>query len=214
MHSPLTITEIHHHSDALAPDPDGTQYLLLSNLFAADKTPWQDLSIACPLGAPVFTQVTTLAGGVATATFTCAKNMHIANELKVFVAGAANLLAVQADGDSRAVYLKNDTEAGQSVAVTIISTAGEQVTGTVDVPAGQTRLVSLVDNVLTAVKADFPQGDIEGEGTDVTGACLSNPSPDTAVYDLTGRRAATSTHGQRVLQPGLYIVDGHKKILK
>ena len=160
----------------VAPDPNGTQYLLLSNLFAADKTPWQNLSIACPLGAPVFTQVTTLAGDMATATFTCVQNMHIANELKVFVTGAANLVAVQADGNSRAVYLKNDTEAGQSVAVTIINLSGEQVTGTVDVPAGQTRLVSLVDNTLTAVKADFPQGDIEAEGTDVTSESLSNPS--------------------------------------
>ena len=68
----------------VAPDPDGTQYMLLSNLFASDTTPWTDLSISCPLGAPVFTQKTAIANGVSTATFNCKQNMHIANEFKVW----------------------------------------------------------------------------------------------------------------------------------
>ena len=198
----------------VAPDPDGTQYLLLSNLFAADKTPWENLSISCPLGAPVFTQNTTLVGRTATATFSCAQNMHVANELKVFVTGTDNLTAVQAKDDSRAVYLKNDTEKDQTVTVTLISLEGEQVKGTVTIPAGQTRLVSLVDNAVTAAAAVFPGGDTGGEGTGVTSKAMNNPS-SASVYDLTGRRVATATGARRLsLQPGVYIVDGQKTILQ
>ena len=163
----------------VAPDPDGTQYMLLSNLFAQDNTPWTDLGISCPLGAPVFTQNTAIANGVSTATFTCKQNMHIANEFKVFVAGAQSLTAIQAEGDSRAVYLKNNLIYEQMVTVTIINASGEQVTDNVMVPESGTILVSLSDNKITATKADFPQGDTEEEGVDVTAEYLLNPSFET-----------------------------------
>ena len=160
------------------------------------------------------TQNTTLVGRTATATFSCAQNMHVANELKVFVTGADNLTAVQAKDDSRAVYLKNDTEKDQTVTVTLISLEGEQVRGTVTIPAGQTRLVSLVDNAVTAAAAVFPGGDTGGEGTGVTSKAMNNPS-SASVYDLTGRRVATATGARRLsLQPGVYIVDGQKTILQ
>ena len=194
----------------VAPDPDGTQYLLLSNLFAADKTPWKDLTISCPLGAPVFTKNTTIADGKASATFTCVQNMHIANELKVFVAGAANLTAVQAENDSRAVYLKNDTKASQSVTVTIISLSGEQVAGTVEIPAGQTRLVTLSDNTVTATQADFPQGGIEDEGTDVTSEYLNNPSfeADKTANLSAENNTADGLRGYKVTAPSQWTRTG------
>ena len=160
----------------VAPDPDGTQYLLLSNLFAPDNTPWTDLSITCPLGAPVFTQKTKIANGVSTATFTCKQNMHVANEFKVFIAGAESLTAVQEEGNSRAVYLKNNLIVEQEVTVTIINALGKQVTGKLMIPENGTILVSLSDNKITTEAADFPFGDTEEEGIDVTGQYLSNPS--------------------------------------
>ena len=127
----------------VVPDPDGTHYLLLSNLFAADSVRWAGLSVVCPLGAPVFTVPTTLYGATATATFACARHQHIANELKVFVMGAAGLSAQQTATDSRAVSLHNPTAAAQRVTVVILSPAGRPVTSPVTVAAGATSLVSL-----------------------------------------------------------------------
>ena len=127
----------------VVPDPDGTQYLLLSNLFAADTVRWSNLRVVCPLGAPVFTVPTTLYGASATATFSCARHQHIANELKVFVMGAAGLTAVQSADNSRAVTLHNPTTTAQRVTVVIISAKGRYVTSPVVVPAGATCRVSL-----------------------------------------------------------------------
>ena len=127
----------------VVPDPDGTHYLLLSNLFAADSVRWAGLSVVCPLGAPVFTVPTTLYGATATATFACTRHQHIANELKVFVMGAAGLSAQQTATDSRAVSLHNPTAAAQRVTVVILSPAGRPVTSPVTVAAGATSLVSL-----------------------------------------------------------------------
>ncbi len=140
----------------LVPDPDGTYYLLLTNLFASDTTPWEDLTVTCPQGAPVFTQVTTLAGSDATATFYCAKNYNIANELKLFVSGATNLKAVQADENSRAAYLQNEQGSDQNVTVYIIDENGTTQSGSVTVPANGCVLVSLSGGSVTTTNADFP----------------------------------------------------------
>ena len=161
----------------IAPDPDGTQYLLLSNLFAADKTPWNDLTVSCPLGAPVFTVLTNIANGEATASFTCAQNMHIANELKVFVAGAKSVEAIQAEGDSRAVFIRNKTEEEQTLYITIIGEDGSQMPITVPLPALATRFISIEDGSPKAEPANFPtDGDVEQPSTDVTETALLNPS--------------------------------------
>ena len=140
----------------LVPDPDGTYYMLLTNLFAADDTPWEDLTVTCPNGAPVFTQETTIEGNNAKATFYCAQNYNIANEFKVFVKGATNLKAVQADENSRAAYLKNETSSAQSTTVTIIDEDGNARSASVSIPANATRLVALNGSAVTATDADYP----------------------------------------------------------
>ena len=140
----------------LVPDPDGSGSLLLTNLFADDDTPWQNLCVTCPTGAPVFTQATAIAGPYSTATFYCAQNHHIANELKVFVSGATALKAVQADENSRAVYLKNEQRAAQTVTVTIIDADGAAHSASVSVPAGRTKFVALSGSTVVSSAAPWP----------------------------------------------------------
>ncbi len=140
----------------LVPDPDGTYYMLLTNLFADDSTPWEDLTVTCPEGAPVFTQETAIEGNNAKATFYCAQNYNIANEFKVFVKGATQLMAVQEDENSRAVYLKNETSSSQTATVTIIDPTGTSRSSAVTIPANSTRLVSLSGTAVTATEAEFP----------------------------------------------------------
>ena len=160
----------------VVPDPDGTHYMLLSNLFASDKTPWKDLEVTCPKGAPVFTQNTLLVGDKSTATFACKQNQHIANELKVFVKDAVRLTAVQDPADSRSIYLRNDSTISQTISISIIDRDGKTVEGIVTLPAKTSWKVALSEGAVTAEEATFPEGDIEDEGTDVTADYLLNPS--------------------------------------
>lgn len=140
----------------LVPDPDGTYYMILSNLFADDTTPWENLTVTCPDGAPVFTQVTDIAGSNATSTFHCAKNFNIANELKFFVRGATALKAVQEDGDSRAAYLMNEGSSSQSMTVTIIDEDGTAHSDNVSIPALTSVYVRLSGGNISVVSIPFP----------------------------------------------------------
>ena len=140
----------------LVPDPDGTYYLLLTNLFADDYTPWENLSVTCPLGAPVFTQTTAIAGANSTATFYCAKDFNIANELKVFVKDATALNAVQADENSRAVYLQNEQTSAQNVTVSIIDPDGATRSASISVPANGCVLVRLNGGSVVQESATWP----------------------------------------------------------
>ncbi len=140
----------------LVPDPDGTYYMILANLFADDDTPWENLTVSCPEGAPVFTQVTDIAGNNATSTFHCARNFNIANELKIFVKGATALKAVQEDGNSRAAYLMNEGKSAQSLTVTIIDEDGAAHSSSVSVPSLTSVYVRLSGGNISVVSAPFP----------------------------------------------------------
>ncbi len=142
----------------LVPDPDGTYYMILANLFADDDTPWENLTVSCPEGAPVFTQVTDITSDNATATFHCAKNFNIANELKIFIKGGNNLQAVQEDGNSRAAYIKNVGTSTQRTTITIINKNGEAKTSDFTISAGSTIYVDLVndDYIRSVGGQEFP----------------------------------------------------------
>ena len=140
----------------LVPDPDGTHYLLLTNLFADEATPWENLCVTCPLGAPVFTQPTVLQGEKATATFRCAPNGHFANALKVFVIGGQKLQAVQDTDDCRVVYLHNPRSKTQTVTVSIIDPDGVVRNGRITLPRRSTQRISLSGNCVVAQAAQCP----------------------------------------------------------
>ena len=69
----------------IVPDPDGAHYLLLSN-FASDCKCTLS-AVTCPLGAPVFSQPTTITDSKASATFACETNHSVSDVLRVFVKG-------------------------------------------------------------------------------------------------------------------------------
>ncbi|MBR3454047.1 MAG: hypothetical protein IKH26_01870 [Bacteroidaceae bacterium] len=140
----------------IACDPDGTHYMLLSNLFADDNTPWP-LTVTCRYGAPVFNQTTNIAGNNSSATFYCVRNFNIAQELRVFVEGeGTHVKAVQADENPSAAYISNESASSQTVSVTIIAKDGNIATGSVTIPAGGCKFVEANGSGVNAVTADFP----------------------------------------------------------
>lgn len=134
----------------LVPDPDGTYYLLISNLFANDDSTWKNLCINCPLGAPVFSQPTTIQGKNATATFHCPKDGHIANELKVFISGGKGLKAVQDSDNSRAILLQNPLRKTQTVTVAIIDSTGVIRSQPFSLQGRSTQHIQLIDGQVVA----------------------------------------------------------------
>ena len=110
----------------IAPDPDGTHYLLLSNF--CSESPETHLSgITCPLGAPVFTSLTTINDSHSSATFQAETNHSYAQPLTIFVKG--NNIEAQLD--------KNNPEAA-------ILTAKKKTKVTVSfIIHGQTKTESL-----------------------------------------------------------------------
>lgn len=138
----------------VVPDPDGTNYLLLSNLFGSSSA--FPINITCEKGAPVFTRVTDISDNYASASFTCVQNYNIANELKVFISGATKLQAVQADEDSRAAYIYNNGDAVQTVGITIIDEDGNQISDNITISKGAQIYVSNVDGAIKTTTADFP----------------------------------------------------------
>ena len=154
LHSLASCPEGYH--GAIVPDPDGTNYLLISNLFSATEAEWQ-LSVTCPLGAPVFAQVTTFdSSGKANSSFHCAQNYHIANVLKVFLANAnANIQAVQADENPQAAYIYNAGSSSRTVTVKIVGENGVK-SKSVSVAAGKCYLVSLEGGSIQTTTVNFP----------------------------------------------------------
>jgi hypothetical protein len=85
----------------IAADPDGTQFLFLSN-FVSD-VPCKLSDIACEQGAPVFSEPTTINNGKSSATFLAEQNHAVGNTLKFFLTGDG-IKAIQAKNDSSVVF--------------------------------------------------------------------------------------------------------------
>lgn len=139
----------------IAPDPDGTHYLLISNYYGTATTKAVIEGVTCPEGAPVFTQVTDIDQSKSYATFSCTQNYSIANELKVFVQGSG-LEAVQADGDPASIYLRNSNAEEVTAVVTILKDEAK-VRGNVQIPSGGVVLVgSGTEELAVSPVSDFP----------------------------------------------------------
>ncbi len=68
----------------IASDPDGHEYLLLSN-FCGSTTEQTVCNVKCQYGAPVFSVPTTINGNNSSARFTIAENHSVAEPLSVFI---------------------------------------------------------------------------------------------------------------------------------
>lgn len=171
----------------IAADPDGTNYLLLSNFVSDRKCELKN--ICCELGAPVFTTPTLIIGGRSSATFIAEINHSVSNVLKVFVKDA-DITALQAEGDSCAAYLQNLQGKSVAAQVSIIS-GGCVVEGTAEIGKNSCVKVSVEGGKLRVEEADMPSTQTKDlyEGyTDITEETLLNASfeEDETYGDPTG----------------------------
>ena len=105
----------------IAPDPDGTLYLLLSNFAGNNSCVLED--ITCKLGAPVFRTLTTVTDSKASAEFDCAVNHSVSDALCVFVKGTG-LTAIQDAQDPYVAYIDVEGKCPVDVTVSIVCEEG------------------------------------------------------------------------------------------
>lgn len=157
----------------LAADPDGTYYLALANFKSLEKATLSD--VETEFGAPVFSTETQIKNNKSTADFIAQINNSCVNVIRAFVKGA-NVTAIQDADDNGAIYLQNDNAAAVKPTVTIIAD-GKAVTGSVDIKAGASVKVSVVNGAIVASDASFPKTgiDFQLEGyTEITDLHLKN----------------------------------------
>ncbi len=159
----------------VAPDPDGTNYMLLSNFISDKKCELQNIS--CKLGAPVFSVPTLIIDGKSSATFMAEINHSVSEILKVFVK-SADVTAIQVGNDSCAAYVQNLQKETVSPEISIIKD-GTVVTGTIDIEKGKCVKVYVEGGRLQSEEADFPSSEDKSlyeDYTDITAEKITNPS--------------------------------------
>ena len=95
--------------------PDCTYFMLLSNFVGNQECTLK--GICNRIGKPVFTTRTTIDNTGSTAIFTAEQNHSIVNTLKFFINGSG-LDAIQAKGDSTAIYLLNNVKGQNRIHIT------------------------------------------------------------------------------------------------
>ncbi|MBO5679737.1 MAG: hypothetical protein J6S11_07255 [Bacteroidaceae bacterium] len=180
----------------IAPDPDGAHYLLLSNFVSDRKCTLAE--VTCPLGAPVFSTLTSIADSKSTAEFVAEINHSVSETLRVFVKGDG-LTAVQAPADSCAAYLA--TTGKQPAEVTVSIVCGDTVAIGTFTFSGSVK-VSAEGTTLSVEEASFPEDDTVNfnEGyTDITAEMLTNANfEDDVTY---GNAGGNVTLGSTVYNP-------------
>ena len=102
----------------IAPDPDGTHHLLLSNFAGDEHCVLHD--ITCPLGAPIFSTATIIDDNKATTFFKADSCSSVSNVLRVFVKGDG-IIAQQATDDPCCVYLISMKKRKSEITISTIS---------------------------------------------------------------------------------------------
>ena len=180
----------------IAPDPDGAYYLLLSNFVSDRKCTLT--AVACPLGAPVFSSMTSIADSKSTAEFVAEVNHSVSETLRVFVEGDG-ITALQAPADSCAAYLA--TTCNQPAEITVSIVCGDSVVTGSFTFSGSVK-VSVEGDTLKVEEASFPEDDSVNfyEGyTDITDKMLTNANfEDDVTY---GDACGNVTLGGTVYNP-------------
>ncbi len=163
----------------IATDPDSIRYMLVSNFVGVTTADMKAMSF--PEGAPVFSVPTDISGGKSIAHFTLTASRSVGNALRVFVT-SGNVLAQQGT-DSISTYLTNSTASVKAVGLMII-TSGGKITGTVNVPANSSVLVTINNGQLVSVDAQLPKEPTN----DITILALKNAGFDSApvTYNVAG----------------------------
>lgn len=189
----------------IAPDPDGTHYLLLANFIGPQNCTLNH--IRCEAGAPVFSVPTTIDGDEASATFTAKVNHAASDILKVFVKGA-ELTAMQVPEDSCAAYLANSQEADAAPYVCIIAN-GKCISGQVKIASGKCVKVYVEQDELRWQEAVAP----EAIRPNTIKTSTRPTSERVDVYTIGGiklRENVSTDLATQGLSQGIYIVEGKK----
>ncbi len=172
---------------AIVPDPDGTNYLLLSHFIGSQQKATLT-GITCKLGAPVFEEQTAIDGSQSSATFSATLNHSVAQVLKVFVKGNGIIARQDPESDEKAYLTATET---CTATVTII-TNGQTQSSTLTLPAGKEVHVYAEDGTITTNVKSTKNSPFVAGGT----------------YTLSGVRVAE----KKPLPRGIYIQNGKKMV--
>lgn len=136
----------------IAPDPDGTHHLLLSNFVGDSLCVLSD--IACPLGAPIFSEVTQISEGSSTVCFSADTCSSVSNVLRVFVVGD-EVTALQDPEDPCGAYVRVGKGRQAELSVSVVTDEGI-ARATLTLPAKTWYKVSAKGATLQAQKTTAP----------------------------------------------------------
>ncbi len=175
------------YNGIVAPDTDGTQYILIANFNCNEAATVENLLI--DNRTPVLVGVnTTFAGGKPSVALNIAPNNSLGQPLRIFADNAPGHVTMCGDPDNEyGVYARND---GPSTAVLKLSgnNGGHPIATEISLAPGQ----SLHADVATGQTrdAEYPDGGTDNPArgyTDITASCLDNPSfENDATYGATG----------------------------
>ena len=136
----------------IAPDPDGTHHLLLSNFVGDSLCVLSD--IACPLGAPIFSEVTQVSRGSSTVCFSADTCSSVSNVLRVFVVGD-EVTALQDPEDPCGAYVRVGKGRQAELSVSVVTDEGI-ARATLTLPAKTWYKISAEGATLQAQKTTAP----------------------------------------------------------
>lgn len=128
----------------IAPDPDGTHHLLLSNFAGIEQCALHN--ITCPLGAPIFATATVVDDNKATAFFKAEPCSSVSNVLRVFVKGD-DIIAQQDTEDPYCVHLTSINKKESEITISIIAN-GKVVTNIFTLPGKAQVRASMMGSTL------------------------------------------------------------------
>lgn len=134
---------------AVAEDPDGRRYMLLSNFTSNSAT---NLTLSYSEGAPVFERVTQIRDTTGNVVFNFMSNVAVPNVLNVFVKTNNHEIKAVQGNQPNEVYLLNEKDSVANLSVTFAGKPAVEI----QVNANQCLMVKDSAGVINQIKADFP----------------------------------------------------------
>ena len=159
----------------IASDPDGTNYLFLSNFVSEHKCVLNNIS--CKLGAPVFNTPTIINNNKSSATFKAEVNHSISNVLKAYIKGN-DIIAIQDSADSNILYIQNLQNKTTNPEITFIGDSG-LINDEVKIEKNKCIKIYIEGGKLLCEEANFPfrdEQEVYKGYKDITKEIINNPS--------------------------------------
>ena len=156
----------------IAPDPDGTRYLLLANFEGKSKNKAELKDITFEEGAPVFGSETTILDGKASATFTIDEEHSLMQHLCVYVKGADVYAKAISPTDDALISIRSIGREHQTATITYVKNGKTFTTQQAMEPDG-TYLVTFDDEKLQVSRMNESQTET---WKDVTALLIANPN--------------------------------------